>query len=304
MPACTTRSADLGSCLREWAGNDPTRRAVVATMEIIAATSAMQAGRVAAGVAARRSRRLHRQQHRRRPSTPHRRRCPRRLRRRVGRLAGGGARVGGGGGHPPAHPRCPAAGGDRSTGWFGQPGGRRTGGDDLLHPPRTHRSRGDGRRLPHRRYRPARRRHGAVRAGDGARTDGRRRNRRVRARRDRGLLPAHPPARAAHREGLASSRSTRPTGGTGRRRCARTSPISPRVPTGRARPTSTCAGSVRWSPTRTGSCCAVASSCTPTTAARATPRAVCAWSTKRSRSPCCSSSPVARPPTAAVASSN
>ncbi|TPW16140.1 MAG: hypothetical protein FD127_332, partial [Acidimicrobiaceae bacterium] len=44
MPACTTRPADLGSSLREWAGNDATRGAVVATIAAIAATSAAQAG--------------------------------------------------------------------------------------------------------------------------------------------------------------------------------------------------------------------------------------------------------------------
>lgn len=44
MPACTTRPADLGSSLREWAGNDATRGAVVATIAAIAATSAVQAG--------------------------------------------------------------------------------------------------------------------------------------------------------------------------------------------------------------------------------------------------------------------
>jgi fructose-1,6-bisphosphatase I len=42
MPACTTRPADLGSSLREWAGNDEARRAVVETIETIAATSAAQ----------------------------------------------------------------------------------------------------------------------------------------------------------------------------------------------------------------------------------------------------------------------
>ena len=44
MHACTTRPTDLGSSLRDWAGTDPTRGALAATIETIAATSAAQAG--------------------------------------------------------------------------------------------------------------------------------------------------------------------------------------------------------------------------------------------------------------------
>ncbi|MEI8240014.1 MAG: class 1 fructose-bisphosphatase [Actinomycetota bacterium] len=39
MPVCTTQPADLASCLRDWAGDDPTRCAVAATIETLAAAS-------------------------------------------------------------------------------------------------------------------------------------------------------------------------------------------------------------------------------------------------------------------------